>query len=130
MYKFPLKNGSPVLEFIGHIPGKRSKRIIDAKIDTGAQFLMIPEKHKDSFGFKQTGVDIRFTSASEHSFKGYQANVTIHINKVGVYPLTAYFYPGERILFGIRELTKVAKFCVDKNFFYLFTDMSEAKDLF
>ena len=126
MYKFPLKDGSPVLEFVTRIPGKRTKRIIDAKIDTGADFLMIPVTLKNCFRFNETGEVEEFNSASGHSIMGIQAKVTIHINQVGAYPLTAYFYyPGERVLFGIRELTRVAKFCVDKKFFYLSTEMSE-----
>jgi hypothetical protein len=125
MYKIPLKDGSPVLEFVTRIPGKRHTVKLDAIIDTGAQFLMIPEKHKNLFGFNETGKVERFRSASGHSLKGTQAIVIIHIKEIGVYPLTAYFYPGKSILFGIRELTRMAKFCVDKQFFYLSTETSE-----
>ena len=125
MYKFPLKNGSPVLEFITRAPGKRYTVSLDAKIDTGADFLMIPEKHKNRFSFNETGEVERFRSASGHPIIGTQANVIIHINNIDKYLLTAYFYPGESILFGIRELTRFAKFCVDKRFLYLSTEMSE-----
>ncbi|MCP4104273.1 MAG: hypothetical protein GY749_01850 [Desulfobacteraceae bacterium] len=120
MITIPLEDGSPCLYFVSNSsirPGWRIK--LPAKIDTGAQFLMIPDRNKNFFTTRMTGNSVTFSSASSHSFLGREANILVNIQELGTFPLQAYYYPGERILFGVKELTKFFSFCLDRRNLYI-----------
>ncbi|MCP4351749.1 MAG: hypothetical protein GY795_40310 [Desulfobacterales bacterium] len=120
MITIPLEDGSPCLYFVSNSSIRPRWRIkLPAKIDTGAQWLMIPERDKNFFTSRMTGKTKTFYSASNDSFTGHEAKILVNIQDMGTFPLHAYYYPGKRILFGVKELTKFFSFCLDRRNLYI-----------
>lgn len=121
MITIPLHNGSPCLRFISstNINQVKYNTVLTAKIDTGAQCLMIPVKKKHLFSPKMTEEIRTFNSASGHSLKSERGKIYAKIQNLGIFFLDAYFYEGERILFGIKEFTKNFTLSIDKTNLYV-----------
>lgn len=122
MIEIPLKNGLAFLHFVEKRKWPRKENILPAKIDTGARFLMIPEKNRTFFTSQFTGKSMKFCSASGDGFEGREAKIIANIKNLGVFHLRAYYYHGNRILFGISEFTRYFSFCLDREKMYVWTD--------
>ena len=103
----------------------KSKKI-DVKIDTGATDLVMPisdlkifDKTLSEDDFKKNSEIKEYKSASGHTMLGYKKEIRILIKDVGLITLNAYFYDGIRRLFGLRELSKHFKFCINRDEFSL-----------
>jgi hypothetical protein len=98
---------------------------ITTKIDTGATDFVLPLSDLKLFNLTETNVKNNRTktyqSASGEEMKGYQTEVEVYIQGLCIKKLTVYFYEGRRRLFGLRELSKHFKICLNRENFTIQT---------